>query len=553
MTAFTAYRTGNWNDISNTGPWYNGITITAYPGQLNTSDSVTLGNYVVALNVSPAYPISSLSAMTASGGITVSGTYTLVVTSMITCGTNTNGIIYVAAGGNLTLGNSSTPLSITGASAPAIVVAMGTPGGTATIYANITGGSSTNAYGLSNAGTCTIYGNVTGGMMTGAYGVYCSSGTTTIYGNVTASSSAHALYGMGGNVNVINTASAPAVISAPCMSYNGIYNSGTAMVYLTGCVLVYPNSSGMSNAPVYGSFTWTKNAFSGFRMATDSSTTYYASTYYSDPGVNNVLSGTTYSYGGTNNKTGAYVLPNNAGVSSLVTYGVSGGTTGGLASSKIMDATYGALSVSSVLSTAGGTYQAVAAANVRHGTPVGQTTGTAYIPSAADVRSGTNVDATTGTLAVPSATVVLTGNAVDNTTGTYWPPPPASVVNTQNFGAGSNGTTGGTQGTLDLAGDEASYYANGQAAQLAADSTAVAGYAASILSTATILGTTGTVTLPPQGKVQNDTSYGAAGTQLTGTIDLTCCVPANIKNNVIIAGVTGTLETSATGMLTLYA
>ena len=87
---------------------------------------------------------------------------------MITCGTNTNGIIYVAAGGNLTLGNSSTPLSITGASAPAIVVAMGTPGGTATIYANITGGSSTNAYGLSNAGTCTIYGNVTGGMMTGA-------------------------------------------------------------------------------------------------------------------------------------------------------------------------------------------------------------------------------------------------------------------------------------------------------------------------------------------------------------------------------------------------
>ena len=53
--------------------------------------------------------------------------------------------------------------------------------------------------------------------------------------------------------------------------------------------------------------------------------------------------------------------------------------------------------------------------------------------------------------------------------------------------------------------------------------------------------------------MQNDTSYGAAGTQLTGTIDLTCCVPANIKNNVIIAGVTGTLESSATGMLTLYA
>jgi hypothetical protein len=63
---------------------------------------------------------------------------------------------------------------------------------------------------------------------------------------------------------------------------------------------------------------------------------------------------------------------------------------------------------------------------------------------------------------------------------------------------------------------------------------------------------TGIVTLPPQGKVQNDTSYGAAGTQFTGTIDLTCCIPSNIKNNVVIAGVTGTVEPSATGMLTLY-
>ena len=382
---------------------------------------------------------------------------------MITCGTNPNGIIYVGASGNLTLGNSTTPLSITASGTPAIVVAMGPPGGTATIYANITGGGSNNAYGVSNAGTCTIYGNVTGGMMTAAYGVYCSSGTTTIYGNVTASGSCDGLYAMGGNVNVTNTASASAVISAPSMSYNGIYNFGTAIITLTGCVLVYPNSAGTSNSPVYGSFIWTKNAFSGFRMATDSGTNYYASTYYSDPGVNNVLSGTTYSYGGTNNKTGAYVLPNNAGVSSLVTYGISGGTTGGLASSKIMDATYGTLAAGSVLSSAGGTYQAVAAANVRHGTPVGQTTGTAcipsaadvrhgtsvdattgtcYVPAAADVRSGISVDATTGTLAVPSATVVLTGNAVDNTTGSLTLPAVSQVLVGVQYGVGGNGLTG---------------------------------------------------------------------------------------------------------------
>ena len=177
-----------------------------------------------------------------------------------------------------------------------------------------------------------------------------------------------------------------------------------------------------------------------------------------------------------------------------------------------MDATYGTLAAASVLSTAGGTYQAVAAANVHHGTPVGQTTGTAYIPSAADVRHGTSVDATTGTcyvpaatvrsgisvdattgtLAVPSATVVLTGNAIDNTTGSLTLPTASQVIAGVSFGVAGNGLTG-------------------------------------------------TVSLPPQGKVQNDTSYGTAGTQFTGTIDLTCCVPSNIKNNVIIAGVTGTL------------
>ena len=33
MAAYTANRTGNWSDISNTGPWYNGVAIAAYPGQ----------------------------------------------------------------------------------------------------------------------------------------------------------------------------------------------------------------------------------------------------------------------------------------------------------------------------------------------------------------------------------------------------------------------------------------------------------------------------------------------------------------------------------------
>lgn len=64
MAAFTAYRTGNWSDTSNTGPWYNGVPVTAYPGQ-NQADSVDLSGQNVTLNVSPAYPI----ALTDSGAV----------------------------------------------------------------------------------------------------------------------------------------------------------------------------------------------------------------------------------------------------------------------------------------------------------------------------------------------------------------------------------------------------------------------------------------------------------------------------------------------------
>ncbi len=57
MAAYTANRTGNWSDISNTGPWYNGVAIAAYPGQ-NQADSVDLSGQNVTLDVSPAHPIA---------------------------------------------------------------------------------------------------------------------------------------------------------------------------------------------------------------------------------------------------------------------------------------------------------------------------------------------------------------------------------------------------------------------------------------------------------------------------------------------------------------
>ena len=445
---------------------------------------------------------------------------------------------------------------------------------------------------VANFGTCWVTGNVTGGTGTASYGIQVASGgTVTVYGNVsvnTSTSSPGICNANGGTVNVTNpNSTTPALLTTVGMylATNGLHlNLGTAAQrQLTGVTMMIVTSAG-SRQPggpaVLGPFSLNAHVLNGVSI---NGTTYYFNSYpsnqYSDPGVSNVLHGVTtvFRAAATRRATG---IRRPWRASRPMRFGVGNTSlTGGLAKSKIMDATYGTLATSSVLSTAGGTYvlppvtsvistqsygvsngttgtydvSQVAAGNIVHGVSIGGVAGNQYVPAAGNVRSGTATGTTGGTLAVPSPANVLSGVATDATTGTYWPPPAASVVNTQNFGAGSNGTTGGTQGTLDLAGDEASYYANGQAAQLAADSTTVAGYAASILSTATILGTTGTVTLPPQGKVQNDTSYGAAGTQFTGTIDLTFCVPSNIKSTVIIAGVTGTLEPSATGMLTLYA
>ncbi len=186
-----------------------------------------------------------------------------------------------------------------------------------------------------------------------------------------------------------------------------------------------------------------------------------------DPGASNVLSTTSYWFGGTQ-KTGSYVVPANAGVSSKVNYGVSGGTAGGLAASKIMDVTYGTLSANSVLSTAGGNYvlppqssvissqsygvnsgtngtyliNNVVSGNIVQGVVIGGVTGNQCVPAAANVLSGVNTGTTTGTLAVPSPGNVLSGVSTDNTTGTLALPTASQVLVGVSYGVGGNGSTG---------------------------------------------------------------------------------------------------------------
>ncbi len=57
MASYQAQRTGNWSDTSNSGPWYQGTPITAYPGQ-NQADSVDINGQAVTLDVSPAHAVA---------------------------------------------------------------------------------------------------------------------------------------------------------------------------------------------------------------------------------------------------------------------------------------------------------------------------------------------------------------------------------------------------------------------------------------------------------------------------------------------------------------
>lgn len=90
--------------------------------------------------------------------------------------------------------------------------------------------------------------------------------------------------------------------------------------------------------------------------------------------------------------------------------------------------TYTDAGIANIRSTTSYTYAGVVqtgtaaiptAANVRNGTATDATTGTLVAVTAANTRSGTATDATTGTLIVPNPANVLQGVGTDNTVGTY--------------------------------------------------------------------------------------------------------------------------------------
>ena len=275
-----------------------------------------------------ATTISAGSANGAHGVSLLSSNVTLSITAGTISGGSASGA-YGYNGGTYSIGSGTISVSthIIGGSASGAHGAVSVIGSAnPTISGSVIGGAA-GAYGLSQLSqSCTI--STTIGVSGGsggatAYGVYIASGATvTIDGNVSANatSGAPGVYNAsGGTLNVNNFNSTTPAILVPSGAYSAssgcaILNAGTAAeCQLTGVTMTIGNNAGTGTlaAPaVQGPFTLNSSPLNGVSIA---STTYYFNSYpsnqYSDPGVANVKTGTTYSYQGSNNKTGTYLQP----------------------------------------------------------------------------------------------------------------------------------------------------------------------------------------------------------------------------------------------------
>lgn len=191
MTAYTAISSGNWN--ATTGVW---SPDGSYPGQNQANDTVDISTYTIALNVSPAFKLASITV--SSGRITVA----LADARTLLCGTISGGTDTVygtlhvtGASGSFQVGNISNLCTITGGGTDHVSLKNAGTGGTVTVYGFINGGTASGGYGLTN-------------------GVSGGSQVVVLYGGALATTSASAItnggvmevYDVSGGTNTITGA-----------------------------------------------------------------------------------------------------------------------------------------------------------------------------------------------------------------------------------------------------------------------------------------------------------------------------------------------------------
>ena len=532
--------------------------------------------------------------------VNTSCTITLAVSGIVSSSTLTAGFVRVATGVTLDLigGGAGKTLITQGPSGNAIVTAgtaaltvTNTNGvamtvtsttGRAVLYdstGNLTvtgsisssGGSSRTALYITGACTAQLNSDISNSGNTGYPTVYVGDGTVTINGNLGGTQSGlWCLQVNGGTVNwtgarslvVDNEAyiriSGGTLTLATAGEALALANSGTVFIWKTTGTLntadagadaaKIVNQSATSYAAILGGTADNRSIITGASIPSAADTRYGVTRGWAD-------GGTAKTDGcGVAGGNGLIQMPNDSAPTgtedttsdALVKDGMKYGSTPREGTYAGGGYTWGdSVDQGKVLTTAtgAGTYQPVAAADVRAGTGVGvspavgtlavpiagdvrfgedvdATTGTCYVPAAADVRFGTDVDATTGTAYIPAAADVQFGVNVDATTGTFTSPAVGKVISDTSWGAGGVEFTGTYHPTL------------------------VAEVLDSV-SFGALSAETGTYHAPEAAEVISTAVFGpASGTP--GTYDVSDVAEGNIIVGASIGGVAGTYPLTAT-------
>lgn len=365
MATYFARKSGN---INATDVWATTPSGTAGAVTFASGDVLLSNSFTVTVNVSTDLGATGEVRNDTTGGATAGGSFTL--SSGVTLTAN------VYAGTATCLNHSS---------------------GSSTIVGNITGGTSSNAYGVqsTSSGTLTITGSITGGTGSSTFGCIQNSGSNTVNvtGNITG--------GTGGA---------------------GFYaNASAAILNVTGNVTASTQAGLVSTATGVITVTGTVTAATGRGIdALGSSTITVVGTCIGATGI------------GASNSAGGILVVTRAKGGPLAgsAVGVAGASGSGYASVEEVEwgdtgasPTSGPIRLVDKQSNVAVMYRfgttkknlvdanasglMPAASNVRFGTTYngGNSTGTCYVPSASSVAFGVNVDATTGTAALTPAAV----------------------------------------------------------------------------------------------------------------------------------------------------
>ena len=276
-----------------------------------------------------------------------------------------------------------------------------------------------------------------------------------------------------------------------------------------------------------------------------------------DPGVANVRSGTTYSYGGVS-KTGTCAVPSPAFVLATVNVDATTGTVVLPSTSNVLSGvTFGAAGSLTGTYVIGTGYTDPGASNVVGGatyTFAGTLkTGTCALPPSTAVLTSAHYGPNStlqGIVTLPAAAQVLTTaafGAASATTGTVVLPAAGQVVAGVTFGPGGSltGTVLSTSQDPGAANVRAgtAYAINGTSLT----GTCAVPTAVNVLAGVNVDATTGTLAVPAVASVLWGTNYGAGGAQLTGTYKSP--TPSNVLSGVGY----GANGTQLTGTVTLPA